>query len=319
MRHPKLLRSLYLAGGALLVLILAVAVYTTIVPPTGNYSSLPSVSRSLMYFGGDAGVVSKGLAVSEEMAVANDMIGLPPIAPPSAGQTAAEVDQKIIKTGNLSLVVDNVSQTASKLSEIATSKQGFLQYSSVNKRDDGTHYGNVTLRVPTKNFEAAMAEIKALANLVENESLGGQDVTEQYTDLEARLKSAQAQEATYLKILDRAQSVEDVLNVERELGNIRMQIESLQGQLKYLGNQTDYSTITVNLSEEPTIIVAESKFRPITSLKEAAHALVEIGKAAVTTAIWFVVIGGGLFLPLGLLVWLIVIVIRKIWRKKNVG
>ncbi|MFC1788131.1 DUF4349 domain-containing protein, partial [Patescibacteria group bacterium] len=107
--------------------------------------------------------------------------------PPRGGETAAETEQKIIKTGSLSLVVDSVAESVEQITNLATQKGGFVQNSSVSERNDGSHYGSITLRVPSREFENSLSEIKDLANLVENETARGQDVTEEFTDLQARL------------------------------------------------------------------------------------------------------------------------------------
>ncbi|MBU0646025.1 DUF4349 domain-containing protein [Patescibacteria group bacterium] len=257
---------------------------------------------------GSAGMPVMDLAYAEP--------SMMPIPSPTGGETAAEVDQRIIKTGALNIVVDDVGAAATQITTLATGQGGFVQDSSVSEREDGTHYGYVTVRVPAEQFESVMTNVKKLANVVENESVTGQDVTEQYTDLEARLRNAQAQEATYLRILDQAKTVEDTLSVQRELTNIRYQIESLQGQLKYLSNKTDYSTISVYLSEEPTVGLPTKEFRPWTSVKEAVRALGVVGQNLVIAAIWVAVIGGGVLLPLGLIIWLIVKIVRRFRQRK---
>ena len=89
----------------------------------------------------------------------------------------------------------------------------------------------------------------------------GQDVTEQYTDLEAQLRNAKAQEEVYLEILKQAKTVEDILLVQDRLGNIRAVIEGLEGRIKYLENATSYSTITVSLQEEPVVRAPTKEFR----------------------------------------------------------
>src|SRR4029079_8297694 len=137
-----------------------------------------------------------------------------------------------------------------------------VQNSSVSEREDGTHFGSITVRVPAEEFENTLNAIKDFANVVRTQSTTGQDVTEQYTDLQAQLRNAQAQETEYLNILKRAQTVEEILSVQNYLGSIRSTIESLQGRIQYLENVTSYSTITVGLSEEPTVHVPTKAFRP---------------------------------------------------------
>lgn len=300
-------KKLFLAAGVLLVVLMAARVALEVafpgsVPPLGlmgreegSVASMPApmpagapgYAGEMMaydeYAGSDAAFSSKAMM----------------IAPPMAGgTTAAEADQKLIKTGSLDLRVASVPEAAAQLTTLAQGKGGFVQDSSVSEREDGTHFGYVTVRVPAAQFEAMVGEAKALATQVRNEALNGQDVTEQYTDLQARLKNARAQEASYLEILKRAIDIEDVLAVQRELGNIRGQIESMEGSLKYLENATSYSTLSVSLSEEPAVRLPSKEFRPLASAREAAQALITLGQGLAIFAIWFVIIGAGIALPL---------------------
>jgi len=238
-----------------------------------------------------------------------------PVPEPRAGQTAAEVDQKIIKNGSLQMVVMDVGEAATRIAAAAAGKGGFVQSSSITERADGTHYGQISVRVPAKEFEASMAEIKGYAETVKNESASGQDVTEQYTDLEAQLRNARAQEQTFLAVLDKAKNVEDILKVQEQLGRVRGIIESLEGRLKYLENVTTLSTISVYLEEEPRVQVPTKEFRPWSEIKAAVQSLVAAFQQMLTTLIWLVIVGGGLFLPIAILVWIIVVIVKRMRRK----
>lgn len=235
----------------------------------------------------------------------------------TAGETAAEVDQKIIKTGYLELVVEAVPDTISSVTNLATGKGGFVQHSSVSERPDGTRSGIITIRVPASEFETTMDAVKDLATLVENETASGQDVTEEFTDLEAQLRNAQAQEQAYLRILDQATSVKDILAVQEELGSIRTRIERLEGRIQYLENLTSFSTITVQLSEEVSITLPTEEFRPLAAVREAAQALVAFGQRIIIGLIWIVIVGGGILIPVGLIVWLVIWIARNVRKGKK--
>ncbi|MFH1253583.1 MAG: DUF4349 domain-containing protein [Candidatus Uhrbacteria bacterium] len=254
-----------------------------------------------------------GVAVNEDIANTKKIVF--DQGSTTGGETAAEVDQKIIKTGYLDLVVDAVDETVVKITALASGKGGYIQSSSVYERENGTKYGTVAIRIPATEFENSLTDIKKLATAINTESASGQDVTEQYTDLEARLKNAQAQETEYLEILKKAVTVNDILAVQSYLGETRGQIESLQGQIKYLSNLTSYSTITVSLSEEPTINLPTKEFRPWTAVKEAAQSLVAVAQTLFITLIWLVILGGGIFLPIIIGLVIIVLVIKKVWHK----
>ncbi|MBI4598584.1 DUF4349 domain-containing protein [Candidatus Uhrbacteria bacterium] len=310
-RTPK--GSLILLVGG----IAAVMAIATLVGPDSSLKSLGSRSESSGAIGAPVPSMAPypqaedayGNAAFQEKGVARDMI-VPPFSP-TAGETAAEVDQKIIKTGSLDLVVDDVSATASRVSALASGKSGFVQDSSVSEREDGTKFGNVTVRIPGNAFEETVDEIKSYAALVRSESSNGQDVTEQFTDLQAQLRNARAQEQVYLEILKKAETVSDVLAVQQQLGMIRGTIESLEGRIQYLENQTSYSTISVFLTEEPTLRIPTKEFRPSAILKEAFQALVAVFQNLAASAIWFVIVGGGILLPLGLLAWVVVRIVRR--------
>lgn len=259
------------------------------------------------------------MAIAEE-SYAPSKVMMPPISPEppygSGGQTAAEVDQKIIKNGSLRLTVGSVSSALSRAADIAKARSGFVQHSSSSERGDGKHEGAVTIRVPSAQFEAALADLKALALVVNHESSSGQDVTEQYTDLQAQLRNAKAQEEEYLRIMKLADTVEDILRVQERLGSVRGQIESLEGRIKYLENMTSFSTISVSLSEEVEITAPTKDFRPGTIVKQAVQALVEVGQNVAAALIWIAIVGGGVGIPVLVVVLVVLALIR---RKKNLS
>lgn len=309
--HPKTSIAL------LLIVIFAIAAIWNAYRPTSlalrmnAYSggSAPTMAVS------ESAVGAPGMAYSDKMVPPSDNIGImPPVPyPPTAGPTAAQVDQKIIKNGYLQLVVDKVSDAAARVTQIATSRGGFVQNSTVTERGDGTYSGNVDVRVPVMKFDEAMSEIKKLATLVKSDTSTGQDVTEQYSDLQAQLRNAQAQEQTYLAILKQARTVEDTLKVQEQLGIIRGQIESLQGRIQYLTNSTSYSTISVSLEEEPVVRAPTKEFRIWAIIKEATQTLVAAIQNIVAGIIWAVIVWGGILLPLGVLLWIIL----KLWKRRS--
>lgn len=318
-----------LGGAALFAIVLGTSLSTFNVPympMMGGWGATSVTSSGSASFGSKAGYGMMGIPafVEEERAVADSYDGsvaydlsiAPPESPPSAGVTAAEVDQKIIRTGFLDLEVESVSETSGSISALATGTGGYVQDSDVSERNDGTHFGNITVRVPSKEFDATMTAIKNLATVVRTESSQAQDVTEQYTDLEAQLRNAEAQETEYLKILAKATTVEEILNVQSYLSGVRYQIESLEGRIQYLSNATSYSTISVGLSEEPTVRIPTKDFNLFSTLKEAFQALVAVAQNLAVVLVWLAIVGGGTLIPLALIVWAIVSIVRAIRRRR---
>lgn len=308
---------------AALVLLLVATIGAAVVKTAMRSSGSVRTSNVMMGSLGLSAGAPQYAGISAGESIAYDKSDSYAPAPPRpdylqvGGQTAAEVDQKIIKNGSLQLVVKSVSEAIDRIGSLAGQKGGFVQNSSVTERGDGTHYGQITVRVAAKDFETSMNGIKALAAVVKNESATGQDVTEQYTDLEAQLRNAQAQEQTYLKVLDKANTVEDILKVQQRLGDIRGTIESLQGRLKYLENVTSYSTINVSLEEEPVVRVPTKEFRPVDAVKQAVQSLISSAQKTLIALIWIVIVGGGLLLPWVLLALIIVFIVKKVRRKKQ--
>ena len=186
-----------------------------------------------------------------------------PAAPPFG-------DSKIIKSGNLSLLVKNTEQAAQQIDTIRTTLGGQPGNASFHEYSPGVKTGNITIWVPSDKFDQAMGEIKKLALRVENESVNVQDVSAQFVDISSRLKNLKAAEAAYVEIMKRSGKISEVLEVTRALNDTRSQIEQLQGQLDYLTRQVALSSINVYLTQEAMPGVVTNEWRPLTILKSAA-------------------------------------------------
>lgn len=160
---------------------------------------------------------------------------------------AVSLERKIISTAHLQLEVYNVPSTVNKITNITQQQGGFISGSSVSGYEERKN-GQVTVRVPQKNFYAAVEQIEALGT-VKSKDLHGQDVTEEYIDINARLGNLKKQEERLQEILKMANTVKDVLEIERELNRVRGEIESLTAKLNYFDKSIEMSTITVNVNE----------------------------------------------------------------------
>lgn len=183
-------------------------------------------------------------------------------------------DKKVIKNGNLSLRVDSVDKASEKISEIARNNEGEVFSSNFSQHGTNAKSGVMTVKVPVKNFEKTFGEIKKVAIIVNNESTTGQDVTEQYTDLQAQMKNKQAEEQSYVKLLDQAQKMDDILAITRQLSATRGEIERIQSKIRYMDSQTDMSTISASLSEDTSVTIVDS-WRPWQVVKESVRELIK--------------------------------------------
>ena len=154
--------------------------------------------------------------------------------------------RQVISQGSMSVEVPDVPAAAARVRVIAEGVGGFVEQLSSNGVGE-FQQSTITVRVPQAEFFSVFEQIKALGE-VQNENAGSEDVTERFIDLEARLKSAQREELSLLSLLERAETVAEILTIERELNRVRSDLERLQGQLNFLERRVDLSAITVFLS-----------------------------------------------------------------------
>lgn len=175
----------------------------------------------------------------------------------AAGSTQMQtVGRMMIYTARLSLEVADVDSAIDSIYSIAQDLGGDVAGISTS-REGGRKAGVITVRVPQEDFHTAIRTIENLGQ-AESKEVRGEDVTEKYVDLSARLSNLEKQEQRLKEILAIATTVEDVLKVESELNKVRLQIEQLTGQIQYLENRVELATITVLLGEEaPWISVPE--------------------------------------------------------------
>lgn len=229
-------------------------------------------------------------------------------------EEGVETDRLIIKTGSVAMVVDDVKVSVQIISDYAKANEGFVVSSNVYKQGVGLS-GHVTIRIPSEKFDEKIDDIKEMGE-VTSESVNGQDVTEEYVDLEAQMKNLKATETQFLEIMRRAYKIEDVLAVQRELTNVRDRIERIEGRMKYLTQSASLSTLTVHLSTDPDNLPAvdsADKWKPFGVVKNAFRSLLSVVKSFANLIIWLVVYIP-LWIAIGLVVWFVVRFVKKRMR-----
>lgn len=151
----------------------------------------------------------------------------------------------VISTASISVEVEMVQTAVNDVRAIAESLGGFVEQLSSSGGSE-RQQAHMTIRVAQNQFFTALERIEALGE-VQSRNLGSEDVSEQFIDLEARLRSAQRKEQSLLSLLERAEQVSEILTIERELSRVRSEIERLQGQLNFLERRVELATITVSL------------------------------------------------------------------------
>ena len=163
----------------------------------------------------------------------------------------------IIRTGTMSIENDSFDETEIKAKEIATNLGGFITNSTAQVNQSGKKQGSLTIRVQADKYDALLAEI-AKTGKVMNQNITGRDVTEEYVDAEARLKTQRELEARLLQLLaEKTSTLTAIVEVEQKLANVRENIEKTEGRMRMLKDQASYSTITVSIYE-PAILNTSS-------------------------------------------------------------
>jgi Domain of unknown function (DUF4349) len=186
---------------------------------------------------------------------------------------------RVIKTARLSVEVgpDGLPDAVQDVVGIAEGAGGFVLSTELSGERSGT--GTIVLRVPSEEFEAALAAIGDLGD-VARRTVSGEDVSEEFVDLEARLRNFEAQEAVLLRLMDRATTIGETIRVQRELTGTQLEIERIRGRLRFLEDRTSLGTITVGMREAGAVVASR------TTLEKAFE---RAGEAALTVVSMLIV------------------------------
>jgi Flp pilus assembly protein TadB len=170
------------------------------------------------------------------------------------------------------------------------------------------------IRVPADKFQESLDEIRKTADRVLVETVSGKDVTEEFVDIEARLKTKKALEERFLEIMKTAKTVQDALNVERQLASVRTEIERIEGRKRFLESQTSLSTINIELQTPIAISASSTGF-----FYEVKEAISDGFEAALTFILFLIRVLIAILPFLILIVLPVLLLLRYFWRrsKKN--
>ncbi len=157
---------------------------------------------------------------------------------------------RVIKTGSITLRVGKgrFYQTYDKVMAAARAHGGQIAASNSYTGAGDIVSGNITIRVPSENFEEALSKLRKIGNVTAID-ISSADVSGEYIDLESRLRHWRAQERVMLVLMDKTDTITDSITIQQQLSQIQMEIEQITGRLEYLKDHTTYSTLTVNISE----------------------------------------------------------------------
>jgi hypothetical protein len=226
---------------------------------------------------------------------------------------APEVTDRIVITeSSLSLVVKKVNEIQKTIQKKAEELGGYLvNINTSNPSEAAAASGSITVRVPQKKLDEALDYFRGLAAKVVFESINGQDVTDEYVDIETRLNNLGKVKTKYEEILAKAEKVDDIMQVQNQLVNLQSQIDNLKGQQKYLEKSAEFSKVTVYLSTDELALpyAPTETWRPTVIFKKAVRSLVGSVRKIGSLIIWVAVYS---------IIWIPALVIYKlIQRRRN--
>jgi len=239
--------------------------------------------------------------------------------------TSATTGRLIVKDGQVKLLVTDTDAAIDGVMQVVADLGGYVVSSRVWFQPLGEtnyKYGTITLGVPASDFERAIRRLRSLGIRVLDETTSGQDVTDEFVDLQSRLESLQATRARILTFLEQANTVEEALRVNQELSAVEAQIEEVQGRMNYLSGRSAYSTITVNLEPElseltptptatPTPTPTPEPWEAGRTFRAASSTLAELYRGIADLAIWLVVVVLPVVAPFALIGWIVWLVMRR--------
>ncbi len=185
---------------------------------------------------------------------------VPPDWEPGDQTTNLNNEQKLVKSATIAMTAKNIDTAQTEIDLIAKRFTGYVYHMQQSQTTE-RRYLTITIKVATAHFDEAIAQIRKLGT-TSSVTLDVSDVTTQFIDTEARIKTLKTKEDTLTAILAKATEIEDILTIESSLQQTRQEIESYQGQLNALKNATDFSKISVQVSDETGLAVTQEPESP---------------------------------------------------------
>lgn len=234
---------------------------------------------------------------------------------------APQEERKVIRNATIAITSLDVEQTLAQLRALAVEQGGivFSENTSQDSSPGGRPGGVIVLQIPSQQYEATVTRIRQLAVKVVRQESTAQDVTDEYVDLRSQITNLQRTEEGLQKLMDKTQKLDEVLALQRELTNVRGEIEKRQGRLNFIDKRAAFSTLTINVTYGPVVEAAkpttEEIWQPQSAATNAWDASLKLlgaaGMVVIRVAVFF-----WWLLP-GLIVGLIWALAKKPWLKKS--
>jgi len=221
--------------------------------------------------------------------------------------TAAMLERQLIKEGTINFETHDIAETRRHIESLVQKYGAYI--SQENERATYSRiYQNMSIRIPKAHFDVFVTELSGGVKKIDEKSITVQDVTEEFIDSTARLAVKKETEQGYLRLLNQAKTIKDILDIQNELQDIRSDIESIEGRLRYLKNSVNFSTLHISMYQQiESASKTGSVFMPVwDAIKGGVQAF-----AAVCIALLY----GWVFIALGIAAMLIILRLRKQQRK----
>jgi major membrane immunogen (membrane-anchored lipoprotein) len=226
-------------------------------------------------------------------------------------------NQMVIYTGELNLEVKDLKKANRLLEEMVKKYEGYIVQSNTYHNGDETYSSSLTLRIPQKSFDPFLNETEKMASKVLQRNVSGTDITEEYVDLESRLKSKRAVESRLLEFMGKAETTEDLLKISKDLAVVQEEIEQISGRIKYLDNQVAFSTVTITLNENKVTVpeIDKSDFNTWEKIKKQFMTSINILLSGLSGAAVLIFGNIPILILLGIIIGVIIFFIKR--KKKD--
>lgn len=232
-----------------------------------------------------------------------------------AAANIATTERMVVRTADLDLIVPDTEKAMDDIQAMARELGGYVVSVEAYQYQEGRQ-ATVTFRVPAERLDAALDRLRAMATTVRRESVSGQDVTDQYVDLQSRLRHLEAKEKQLLEFLDRAEDTEAVLAVYEHLSQTQAEIEQVKGRMQYLENQAALATVTVRLTPDALAQPLDTGgWNLPATVRSAVEALLNVLEFFVKALIYIVIVVLPVLILLALPVMGIFLLVRWLVRR----
>ncbi len=274
----------------------------------GNNVPQYGATRSISYDSGMGGVNSMADVAPAPMMAKR--MALPVAGGGGEVQNSYNQADRMVSTDtNLSMKVKDVKSTINQVSGLAFQNGGFMVNSQMSSPEGGSS-GSVNIKVQAEKLTETLEQIRGIGVKVVSEYVSGTDVTDQYTDIEERLRIVIATKAKMEEMLRSANKISDMLEVQREIMNLQAELDGLKGQQRYLEKTTQLASVSVYLSTDELALpyAPDNSWRPQQIYKEAVRSMIQTARSFANLAIWIVV-----YSP----IWIPAAVIYWFWQRRQ--